>query len=376
MVRKISQLVLAASLVASTVAFANATTSGSECGSSYDVTFSVGGEQLIGALQLAIDYDDAAGEFVGTAQSVACSTTTGAIAAFNDKDSVRTLKVGLAAPFGFRAPASVITCRFEAAGVAPTASSFDVTVEDAAVPEGAAIVPAPPVSVSSVVAVVAEGCESGPACGDGIVDDGEECDDGSANGTEVHGCRSDCTLPVACGDSDANGSVTAGDASRALKQAVGVDSGCSLSVCDVNASGAVTALDARMILDAGVGRSTTLKCNSGLVVALAADVRLGGISIDVDYSGVADASFVGTGEDVACTSLLSEGTIVAFNNDVEARVLHVAAVAVEAIDGPTPLFACKFRPGSASKDDVNVSVVDAITPDYESVGAPKLSVSW
>jgi hypothetical protein len=39
-----------------------------------------------------------------------------------------------------------------------------------------------------------------PYCGDGILDDGEECDDGAANSdTEPDACRTDCTLPY-CGD--------------------------------------------------------------------------------------------------------------------------------------------------------------------------------
>ena len=36
-------------------------------------------------------------------------------------------------------------------------------------------------------------------CGDGVVDPGEECDDGGANVFEPGACRPDCTLPV-CGD--------------------------------------------------------------------------------------------------------------------------------------------------------------------------------
>jgi uncharacterized repeat protein (TIGR01451 family) len=39
-----------------------------------------------------------------------------------------------------------------------------------------------------------------PECGDGIIDDGEECDDGENNSdTDPDACRTDCTLPF-CGD--------------------------------------------------------------------------------------------------------------------------------------------------------------------------------
>jgi hypothetical protein len=38
------------------------------------------------------------------------------------------------------------------------------------------------------------------ACGDGVVDDGEECDDGDGNADEVaDACRLDCVAPT-CGD--------------------------------------------------------------------------------------------------------------------------------------------------------------------------------
>ena len=43
-----------------------------------------------------------------------------------------------------------------------------------------------------------------PYCGDGIVDEGEACDDGQANALAPDACRPDCTLPV-CGDGVTDG---------------------------------------------------------------------------------------------------------------------------------------------------------------------------
>jgi len=44
------------------------------------------------------------------------------------------------------------------------------------------------------------GCGSSPSCGDGVVDQGEECDEGQANSDTVAGaCRTSCRLPH-CGD--------------------------------------------------------------------------------------------------------------------------------------------------------------------------------
>jgi len=377
MTRKLFKFIVAI-LVVPTVVYAG----GSEPvggGSVYDVTFAVTGDGRIGALQFVVDYTGASGEFVGSGQDVACTANVDALAVYNDKDSVRTLKAGLVAVDGFAAPSDVVTCRFEAPDGAPTASDFSVTVEDAAVPEGVKITPLPLVVVSSIAAVGGDGCgdgDGGSVCGNGVVEDGEECDDGDANGSDAATCSSECTLVEPCGDTDGNGTVTASDASRALKQAVGIDSACTTSACDVNESGTVTATDARMILDVSVGRDVALHCNPLLVVTLEDDVELGGLELTVDYSSAADASFVGDGDAVSCVSLLGDGGLVAFNNDSTSRALHVALVSVPSIHGPTPLFACKFHSGSAQADDVTVHVDDAITPDYATVPAPEVSVSW
>ena len=345
------------------------------CSGSYDVTFGVSGVNLIGALQLAIDYEGASGDFVGSSDKVSCTSNVSAISIVNDKDSVRTLKAGIVAPTGFQVPADVITCRFEAVDRAPTASDFSVTVEDAAVPTGTKIVPAPDVTVSSIVPVDGFAC-GGPACGNAVLEEGEECDEGAHNGTDANGCSSACELAVTCGDSDESGSITATDARRALNLAVGLPTSCTDSLCDVNDSGKVTATDARLILDASVGRNVSLTCSQVLIVSLDDDVELGGIELEIDYAAAGTASFVGEGETVQCVSLLGDGAVTAFNNDKANKVLRFGTVALPAIDGRTALFACKFHPGSAQSGDVVVNVADAIAPDYSTVPDPNVSVSW
>ncbi len=62
-----------------------------------------------------------------------------------------------------------------------------------------------------------------------------------------------------CGDSNADGNITATDALVALNTAVGTAS-CPLCACDVDSSGATTASDALRILQSAVGQPVTLTC--------------------------------------------------------------------------------------------------------------------
>jgi hypothetical protein len=53
-------------------------------------------------------------------------------------------------------------------------------------------------------------CAQQAQCGDGVIDSGEDCDEGSANGSTPCGCQADCTLPSA-GTSCADGEFCNGD---------------------------------------------------------------------------------------------------------------------------------------------------------------------
>jgi fibro-slime domain-containing protein len=49
------------------------------------------------------------------------------------------------------------------------------------------------------------GCQFAPYCGDTVVSNGEQCDDGPMNGTPMSSCSASCTLPQRCGDGIKNG---------------------------------------------------------------------------------------------------------------------------------------------------------------------------
>ena len=67
-------------------------------------------------------------------------------------------------------------------------------------------------------------------CGDGVVDSGESCDDGAANGLEADACRPDCTLPV-CGDGVVDSDESCDDGSGNGWDADACRPDCTLPVC-------------------------------------------------------------------------------------------------------------------------------------------------
>jgi spore coat protein A len=128
-------------------------------------------------------------------------------------------------------------------------------------------------------------------CGDGRPDPGEACDLGDRNGEEGSCCSWNCesvpdcvqtttTIPPTttvvvtstvlvttttvlaapvCGDATGNGNLTAEDALRVLRNAVGTLL-CEPCVCDANGSGSTTASDALLVLRAAVGQQGKLAC--------------------------------------------------------------------------------------------------------------------
>jgi|GEM_PF-610567 len=103
-----------------------------------------------------------------------------------------------------------------------------------------------------------QGC--GGVCGDAVVNNGEECDDGNTVFVQGEYCGADCLL-VPCGrPTDSPGpDPLAGDALFALRTSVGLVI-CDPRVCDTDASQSITAGDALMILRASVGQAVTFNC--------------------------------------------------------------------------------------------------------------------
>ncbi len=71
------------------------------------------------------------------------------------------------------------------------------------------------------------GCRWAPHCGDGIVSNGEACDEGGANGSGYGHCSDGCTLGPRCGDGIINGSDSCDD---------GINNGATSSNCAADCS--------------------------------------------------------------------------------------------------------------------------------------------
>ncbi|HYC54772.1 MAG TPA: integrin alpha, partial [Candidatus Binatia bacterium] len=111
------------------------------------------------------------------------------------------------------------------------------------------------------------------ACGNGVRESTEECDDGGNAGDD--GCSAACQCEPAargdlaegcdcfdvCGDPSVPlGTVTAVDAAFILRASVGSEQ-CSVCVCDLDASAAVTAADALLAVRRSTGLWTVLSCS-------------------------------------------------------------------------------------------------------------------
>jgi len=96
-------------------------------------------------------------------------------------------------------------------------------------------------------------------CGNGVLDEGEECDDGDTIWETGDGCRADCRL-VSCGDADGSGSVSLVDALYILYAALGRGD-CDPSVCNVDSNlDTITASDALRLLRVIIGVPLELDC--------------------------------------------------------------------------------------------------------------------
>jgi hypothetical protein len=124
-------------------------------GGGFNIEFSLDDAVTLGALQFAVDYSGATGEFVGAADMVACTSPLsagGAFVTFNDEDATTNLNFAAVALAGFTGPTIVANCEW-ASAAAPAPGDFAISVVDASDPALNPVVPLPVVSVTGVTAL-------------------------------------------------------------------------------------------------------------------------------------------------------------------------------------------------------------------------------
>lgn len=232
-----------------------------ECTLEFSLTDAV----TLGSLQWEVNYANAFGEFAGSGASVQCQNkVTTAFGSMQDKEAEDRLITALISLSGFSGPRLLQTCKF-IADAYPEAGDFVVTVQDAADQNIQPIHPLPHVVLSKITCVgdttttTSTTTTTLPTCGNGFVDDDEECDNGAGNGIPG-GCRLDCFIDRICGDGDGNGIVNVTDAQWVLKSSIGLVTPCPRMACDPTVDTVVSVSDSQRVLFRSVGLLAQLVC--------------------------------------------------------------------------------------------------------------------
>ena len=198
-----------------------------------------------------------------------------------------------------------------------------------------------------------------PVCGNGVLEAGEQCDDGPANSdADPSACQLDCTLHPTCGDATDDGVLTATDAFEILRAAVDLAQ-CPLSNCDTDGDGVLSPSDGLRVVRAAVGQNVSLQCGLLVTLSLDASVPTGKTQALVDYRNTG-STFVGEAEAVRCESLLPSTASVDFFNDTIAGKLELTVVATDNVPGGLDVARCRFyaRQQAPAEDTFVVDVTD------------------
>ena len=110
----------------------------------------------------------------------------------------------------------------------------------------------------------------------------------------------------------------------------------------------------------------------GLKFSVSDTVDLIGLSFDVDY-GATGGGFDGTGESVACQSLLTtnpDSTLATFNDNEAIETLQAAVISAETFSGPVDIATCTFtQVPPLTLGEFVVTVTEATSPDLSPTSA-------
>jgi cysteine-rich repeat protein len=272
------------------------------------------------------------------------------------------------------------------------------------------------VSRQKILALLDLAFPSAPVCGNGVLQEGEACDEGPSNSdTTANACRSDCTLPVCgdfttdpgygescddgnaqdldgctadcraefCGDGVLNdappeacddGNANPNDRCTATctNAVCGDGAVCSDASCTSGPGGGPEACDlGAQNSDSGLcrmdcsGYRRTCKLTIGVTNA----VRIGALTYELSYKDVA-GDFLGSGGTVQCTSVVTGGLVSFFDNETR-RSVKESVIVNGGLQAPAALAECTWATNAAtvSGSAFTASVQDAADPDFEPITA-------
>lgn len=179
------------------------------------------------------------------------------------------------------------------------------------------------------------------------------------------GCRDPIGM---CGDATGDGEITPGDAWLILSAAVGLGEFCSYPTCDVDADGAITAGDATRTLRSVVdGVDAPDGCPASISFVVEEARLLQQVEITVVYAE-ADAVLVDPRGEVGCQSAVPQITTLlrAVDEPAAGRIRVRLELAVP-VSGTSDLVECRFfprlgRPGLPSPDSFDLAIVGYASP--------------
>jgi cysteine-rich repeat protein len=274
-----------------------------------EVAFRLDSTVTLGALQLTIPYWDAQGSWLTSPQGIDCGgDSPNTLVLFSDDPTSRIVTASFISLAGIAGPRQIGHCYFNDPSATTVPGDFQVLVDDAEKVDGKVVKarisalmpdcgPDLPTTTTTTTTSTTSTTETStttttststtttstttstsatttlettttleptttsttlPFCGNGIVDDEEQCDDG--NDVDGDGCDSDCTSAIVCGDANGNDQVQTSDALLVLRKAIGQHVLCPIDRCDADGDDIVRASDSLRVLKRAVGQSVKMSC--------------------------------------------------------------------------------------------------------------------
>ena len=272
----------------------------------------------LGALQLTLAYWNAPGTFQHSLTGVKCyGDAPNTLAPFVDDPVLRTITASFVSLTGFNGPRKIAHCWFSDPSATAVPGNFQVIVEEASKIDGTIVKKTPRITVlmpdcgpdwtpttttttldtttttagdtttttldttttttfedsttttldttttteepepTTTTSTTSTTSTTQPFCGNGIVDDIEDCDDGNTN--DGDGCDSECSAVILCGDANGNDRLQTSDALLVLRAAV-ERLPCPTERCDADGDEKIRASDSLRILKRSVGQSIEMSC--------------------------------------------------------------------------------------------------------------------